>query len=150
MADTNQLLPLTGAAGALGFLSHVGYFARGEHHLQAYRLFLAAITAPAVITTILSRFYAFSVVEAALYATAMWWAYFVALWTSMVVYRLFFHRLSGFDGPLMWKISKPFGWLPAITKLDNYKVVAKLHQQYGDYVRTGMPILLSASIEKAR
>lgn len=134
-----SILPLVGIAGVLGFLSHVGYFIRGEHHLQANRLLLIAITAPAVVFTILYRFYDSTILSAALHASAIWWAYFLALWTSMIVYRLFFHRLKQYDGPLLWRMSKLLGWLPALSsKLDNYKLIGRLHQQYGDYVRTGI------------
>ncbi|KKY13964.1 putative cytochrome p450 [Diplodia seriata] len=56
--------------------------------------------------------------------------------TSTIIYRLFFHRLRKFPGPLGAKISK-FYSLYLSRKIQYHFEVEKLHQQYGDVVRTG-------------
>ena len=136
MSDIH-LLSSAAVAGILGVASHVFYFIRGEHHLQAYRLLVLSVTAPAVLFAFLILRFNVSIVSAATIVMTTWWAYMASLWSSMVVYRLYFHRLKDFDGPTMWKISKVFGHVMSVSKLDNFRVLDELHRQYGDYVRTG-------------
>ncbi|KAJ5654227.1 hypothetical protein N7490_001230 [Penicillium lividum] len=61
-----------------------------------------------------------------------------ALGASMVVYRLSFHRLRHFPGPFAAKISR-FAVVPDVQKsgLKYHQELEKLHNQYGDFVRTG-------------
>lgn len=58
------------------------------------------------------------------------------LFTSMVIYRIFFHRLSSVPGPLGLKISK---WRTVPTDLNGNRAhyIQGLHKKYGDVVRTG-------------
>ncbi|KAI9878167.1 MAG: hypothetical protein M1830_001736 [Pleopsidium flavum] len=56
---------------------------------------------------------------------------------SIAVYRLFFHRLRQFPGPLGAKLSR-FYTVKIAAKNCQYNLeVAKMHEQYGDFVRTG-------------
>lgn len=57
---------------------------------------------------------------------------------SMVVYRLFFHRLRKFPGPWAAKVSKFYGASLAAKTVQYHKDVARMHEQYGDFIRTGM------------
>ena len=62
----------------------------------------------------------------------------VGLLASITTYRLFFHRLTraGFVGPLSWRVSKlSHAWLCRASK--NHEVLEKIHDKYGDFVRTG-------------
>ncbi|KAI1103518.1 putative benzoate 4-monooxygenase cytochrome P450 [Jackrogersella minutella] len=61
----------------------------------------------------------------------------VGLFSSMIIYRLFFHRLKRFRGPLDLKTSRLFSALRASRKVQYGKVVAGLHDEYGDFIRTG-------------
>ncbi|KAI2613387.1 putative benzoate 4-monooxygenase cytochrome P450 [Hypoxylon sp. NC1633] len=56
---------------------------------------------------------------------------------SMIIYRLFFHRLRKFPGPIDLKISRFFSALRASKELMYYKELIKLHEEYGDFIRTG-------------
>ncbi|KAF2801643.1 putative benzoate 4-monooxygenase cytochrome P450 [Mytilinidion resinicola] len=65
-------------------------------------------------------------------------SFLLSLWVNMLVYRLAFHPLKHFPGPVPAKLSK--FW--AVKKvLDSnyqwYKVALSLKAKYGDYVRTG-------------
>ncbi|KAF2107312.1 cytochrome P450 [Lophiotrema nucula] len=60
-----------------------------------------------------------------------------SLMTSMVCYRLFFHRLCRFPGPVWAKITRFHASSLAAKNIQYYKELAKLHAQYGDFVRTG-------------
>ncbi|ETS82891.1 hypothetical protein PFICI_04767 [Pestalotiopsis fici W106-1] len=57
---------------------------------------------------------------------------------SMVVYRLFFHRLCRFPGPWGAKVSKFYSASLAAKDVQYHKSLARMHEQYGDFIRTGM------------
>ena len=73
--------------------------------------------------------------------------YLISLFTSISIYRLYFHPLAKFPGPfwarlwMWWKISK------YAEEEKAYFVVHKLHQEYGDVVRIGMYLLANFYIE---
>lgn len=58
------------------------------------------------------------------------------LFTSIAVYRLFFHRLCRFPGPRKYALSK---WSLALVDLHGtrYLHIDEAHKKYGDIVRTG-------------
>src|ERR1700709_1641128 len=93
-------------SAVVGIVSHLGYFIRGEHHLESVRLFRLSILFPVVLVVVLWTTYDISPTEAAKVAGAMFTSYLLALWTSMTIYRLIFHRLRSFPGPVLAKISK--------------------------------------------
>ncbi|KAI0891221.1 monooxygenase [Annulohypoxylon nitens] len=64
-------------------------------------------------------------------------SFYGGLFSSMVVYRAFFHRLRKFPGPFDLKISRFFSARRAWQKVQYQKVVVELHEQYGDFIRTG-------------
>lgn len=66
-------------------------------------------------------------------------SFLAALGISMVVYRLFFHRVRHFPGPFWTKISR-FPVISDVQKsgLRYHHELEKLHRQYGDFVRVGM------------
>lgn len=56
---------------------------------------------------------------------------------SIGVYRLFFHRLRCFPGPFAAKLSRFYAMSKAAEKVQYHLEVAKMHEKYGDFVRTG-------------
>ncbi|OTA99056.1 hypothetical protein M426DRAFT_325461 [Hypoxylon sp. CI-4A] len=59
------------------------------------------------------------------------------LFSTMIIYRLYFHRLKHFPGPGRLRISRFFSALLAAKDLKYHEEVAKLHETYGDFIRTG-------------
>lgn len=57
------------------------------------------------------------------------------LFGSMVVYRIFFHRLRTFPGPLAARISAFWVIKQSIPDLRFFIKIRSLHDQYGDFVR---------------
>ncbi len=124
-------------AAAAGVLSHWTYFIRGEHHLEAPRLVVLAMALPVVIFVFLFQYADFGVIQAAVQTTLVAATYLTSIWTSIIVYRIFFHPLRRFPGPFMAKVSKFWHVLKLAPKLDNYRQLDEMHRRYGDFVRTG-------------
>ncbi|KAI1173798.1 cytochrome P450 monooxygenase-like protein [Nemania sp. FL0916] len=59
------------------------------------------------------------------------------LYSSMLIYRAFFHRLSGYQGPFLARLSNFYITLRSVKRLRLFEEVEKLHLEYGDYVRLG-------------
>lgn len=57
---------------------------------------------------------------------------------SIAIYRLFFHRCRHFPGPLPAKISRFYAAYLSAKNVQYYKELAKVHDKYGDFVRTGL------------
>lgn len=60
----------------------------------------------------------------------------LALFSSIAMYRVFFHRLQRFPGPRIAAVSK-FWHMSHCLSSKNHLLLEKLHRQYGDFVRTG-------------
>jgi hypothetical protein len=74
--------------------------------------------------------------------------FLAGLGTSTVVYRLLFHRLRNFPGPLGAKISRFHTvWVTKRTGLRYHLELERLHAEFGDFVRTG-PYLSSAFLNE--
>lgn len=133
-------LPLLSAmAATAGFLSHVLYFIRHEHHKQAVLFVKLFLGFPPVSCLFLMRSMHVNFSQAATVMVSMTAAYLVALWTSMIVYRSFFHRLHHFPGPALAKTSK-FYHVSRLGRMDNYQKLAAWHQTYGNVVRIGKSV----------
>ncbi|KAI1412243.1 cytochrome P450 [Hypoxylon sp. FL1857] len=123
------------AAVMLGVLSHLVVFIRGEWHMQAptlvkvYSLFALAIF---IVEYRLEADVRTSLRTTTIAITS----YAAGLFTSIIIYRKYFHRLRHFPGP----------WVAGATKFwhvwqcrtgKNYLVLEKLRHQYGPIIRTG-------------
>jgi hypothetical protein len=61
----------------------------------------------------------------------------LGLYSSMLFYRAFWHRLSSFPGPFLARLSNFYVTGLSAKKFQLYEEVEKLHQKHGDYVRLG-------------
>ena len=123
-------------AGIFGVLSHIGYFRRGEHHketLPYLQLFAASIP---LIALALAHFLHFTYAQALLSALCIVTSFLGGVWTSMIIYRAFFHRLNKFPGPWPLKLTK-FCQLVSTWRLDAFRRSYRQHQKFGNFVRTG-------------
>ncbi|KAL2065841.1 hypothetical protein VTL71DRAFT_3511 [Oculimacula yallundae] len=124
------------AAAAFGILSHNLYFIHGEHHNTAVRIAQLSILAPIALTILLTRLSSLTFLTASLTTLTLSTTYLLSLWTSMLIYRAFFHRLRSFPGPSFAKLTK-FWHVLQLGSFDNYKRLDRWHATYGDYVRIG-------------
>ena len=132
----HRLSVLACAAACLGVLAHVLYFIRGEHHQLALRYCQLAFSLPVISCASLVYFLDYQAGFAVQITAVVFSSYVVSLWTSMLVYRAFFHRLKHFPGPWYLKLSK-LCHAVRLVKMDNFKHVTRWHQTYGDFVRVG-------------
>ena len=127
-------------AFAVGVASHLYYFRRFEHHLEApiYFCFLvgALVLAPLRVelkpsTTNLDIYYAPSLPRYALIA-----AYLGGVYLSLLFYRLVCHPLKEFPGPLLARISDLW-YSSQLANADAPQQLLKLHNKYGKFLRIG-------------
>ncbi|PWY82104.1 benzoate 4-monooxygenase cytochrome P450 [Aspergillus heteromorphus CBS 117.55] len=115
---------------------HRGLFIHGEWHIQAPTILLAHLGVFALVIVCYhvatEHGDTFSYDVPCLFAAG----YLVSLFASMTVYRVFFHRLSGFDGPFWARITKLWHvW--KVRDAQNHVLLGGLHERYGDFIRTG-------------
>jgi hypothetical protein len=119
---------------ALGSVVHHGLFINGEWHLQA----------PAILACHVLLFPVAFSLEALggfnnIYfrSLVMGTSYIAGLLLSILVYRLFFHRLRTFPGPRLAALSKLWHVWKCRTSR-GHLVLDDWHRKYGTFVRTGM------------
>lgn len=123
-------------SAVLGVTSHWAYFIHGEHHNSAP--FLAQLYIVLVLAASLYQLHKhnYATLPALRGATAMTGVYVISLFTSMTIYRVFFHQLRSFPGPSFARVSKLWhAW--KMRGLKNYLLMEKLNHKYGAFVRTG-------------
>lgn len=129
----------TTLAVAAGLFAHNVVFIRGEWHLHIKHILIAHVSIWLCTLYMLNRGDGFSLLPLLASAQQATWlatVYLVSLFTSMTVYRLFFHRLSRFPGPKMAAVSKLWHvW--NVRKSTNHLFMTALHKKYGTVVRTG-------------
>lgn len=124
-------------AAAAGILSHTLIFIRNEHHIQAPQLSRLFLLLSFFLFIGEARIWALrDSCQAAKTSALIVLSYGASLITSIAMYRLFFHKLRKFPGPIKARVSK-FWHVGKLLSRPNFKVLDELHQQYGDFVRTG-------------
>ena len=143
ISSSNYVLPLI-SGGLLGVAAHLSVFIRGEWHVQAPQLVIGH--AWLIFCVALCRVFLRDsdserlgpLVDGLAWASL---AYLPGLFTSIFIYRVSgTHRLAaaGFPGPFGARVSKLWHvWACRHSK--NHEVLDRLHQEYGDFVRTGEP-----------
>lgn len=121
-------------AAASGVLVHIVVFRKGEWDVASPSIFLSYFTVFAAAALASCA----DMMDISLLAVSrLAVAHVVGLYTSMLVYRAFFHRLSTYPGPFLARLSNFYITALSMKKLHLYEEVQKLHAQFGDYVRLG-------------
>lgn len=135
ISASSNLFPLAGAAGV------VIHQALKRFSIDLYPFTTVSVVI-AVHWALLGHFYRFdeyTLWEANQRAFMLVGFTLASLATNILVYRAFFHRLRHFPGPFGAKLSKFWAlWQVIESKARYYQVTQRLHEEYGDYVRTGI------------
>ncbi|KAL2826293.1 cytochrome P450 [Aspergillus cavernicola] len=137
-------------AGATGAATHLFVYRSGEWDLKSTRL-VKGYTLLSIIALYIDRSNVMARVGISVspnWAIAVIVCHMLGIYISMLFYRAFWHRLSGFPGPVLARLSNFYVTALSAKRLHLYEEVEKLHQQYGDYVRLG-PTELSISDPQA-
>ncbi|KAI1466706.1 cytochrome P450 [Daldinia caldariorum] len=136
MWHENRLSLLAALGAPLGVLFHLTVAQMGDVEDFMYTLIpTMALIAFGIFSTFvyLGSSIPGALTELSLLATA----FNAGLFSSMVIYRLFFHRLRKFPGPLNLKVSRFFSVFMVAKEVKFHKDVARLHEKYGDFIRVG-------------
>ncbi|KAI9035869.1 cytochrome P450 [Aspergillus affinis] len=119
-----------------GAASHIAYFNKGEHHLYGMDYLQAFFVAIASGVAFL-QYQQYQPWSTSLAITLQHTTYFfVGLYASLILYRLFHHPLRHFPGPIAARIS-PLWFSTKVLKRDAHRKVSVLHKVYGPIVRIG-------------
>lgn len=123
-------------ATLLGVLVHHGVFIRGEWHLRGPAVVITHAAVAALTWSGIAWKQPVKKYRSLDTVIALFCCYMVGLFGSIMVYRLFFHRLRHFPGPRLAATSKLWH-IYQCRDSRNHLVLDSLHKQYGDFVRTG-------------
>lgn len=122
-------------SAAAGIVAHHGLFIRSEWHLRVPRVVLSHVALACAVWYFVpdgsgNRSKHFRL------CALMFASYLASLFSSISIYRLFFHRLQHFPGPKLAAVTK-FWHVFQARNSTNYRLLQSLHQKYGTFVRTG-------------
>ncbi|KAB8236623.1 cytochrome P450 [Aspergillus alliaceus] len=109
----------------LGVGIHRWLFIHGEWHIQA----------PNILVLHLICFFSLAISVNNAWQSIT--GYLLALFSSITIYRLYFHRLSHFPGPFWARVTKLWHMWKCRSRRNHF-LLADLHRRYGsDFIRTG-------------
>ncbi|KAI4858741.1 cytochrome P450 monooxygenase-like protein [Hypoxylon rubiginosum] len=118
-----------------GLVAHHVFLIHGEWHLSGHHIVVSHVLLGSCLLYLSSQVH--DKLEHAISWTALSIAcYFGALFGSMTIYRLFFHKTSHFPGPKWASITK-FWHIYQVRDSRNYLFQERLFKKYGTFVRTG-------------
>ncbi|KAI4602498.1 hypothetical protein KJ359_009742 [Pestalotiopsis sp. 9143b] len=135
-AMTADISHVAASAAVLGVILHHSIL----RPLQVEEFMYTLITCLSLATGGLFSSYALSgssIVQALIRVVLTMGGFIGGALVSMVIYRLFFHRLCKFPGPLGARVSKFYSASLAAKDVQYHKNVARMHEKYGDFIRTG-------------
>ncbi|GME55174.1 putative benzoate 4-monooxygenase cytochrome p450 [Neofusicoccum parvum] len=129
-------LPAALAAAAVGVSLHLCLFIRGEWERHVPILLAIVITGPIMLNVLLLVIYNLSLARAIVTTILLVGSLNAGLFTSITTYRLFFHPLNKFPGPVGARITGFWSiWQSIRTDYKWHLKVQQLHEEYGDFVR---------------
>lgn len=102
-----------------------------------YHIIFASIASFAILFANFHHYSNHSISESLFGAAAIALSFTGGFFASTFMYRAFFHRLHRFPGPFLAKISRFYAFTVAFTTLRSHTAAERVHEKYGDFVRTG-------------
>jgi len=128
-------VPWLAASAIAGVAAHYGLFIRGEWHLCVPKIVFGHIALACVVWSLIPNV-SHNQADHFRVCASTFACYLGSLFSSIAIYRLFFHRLRRFPGPKLAAVTK-FWHVFAARSSTNYLVMQKMHEKYGKLVRTG-------------
>ena len=127
---------LPAVAFTAGIATHLFWYKQHEFHVHPLRNLQALILA--VVTIVIARIqYYDTPIRLATTSTLSLAGFLLAgIFSSLLVYRIFFNPLNKIPGPFFSRISK-FDTVFRNAKFDGHHQLLRLHQKYGRFVRIG-------------
>jgi cytochrome P450 family 628 len=126
----------------LGAATHQLYFRRGEHAAPSPYYALTTLLAPVILVVVYKFGLDVDTRWSLVYASMLYTSFLAGLFSSLTIYRLYFHPLHGYPGPPWASLSQFWFMWQLRERVNSAWFLEKLHQQYGEYVRIG-PNMLS-------
>jgi hypothetical protein len=128
-----------------GILTHQVIFIRGEwekHTPLVAKIYVVAelLLCAYLINLIFSNIELYELLQVHFTLST---GYLVGIFGSICTYRLFFHRLRDFPGPLGAKVSGFWSVIVSVPSFKFHQRVQDLHKNHGDFVRIRMCIFHS-------
>ena len=123
-------------AAAAGVVAHHALFIRGEWHLEGPKVILGHIIVSSLAWWCFLRQESATLPENIRLCSLVFGSYLISLFSSIIVYRLFFHPLRHFPGPKLAAASKLWHVFKCRHR-KNFRVLEDARRQYGQFVRTG-------------
>ncbi|KAI0534986.1 putative cytochrome P450 oxidoreductase [Xylaria digitata] len=138
--------PTSILASASGISAHLLVFRVGEWDAVSPLIFVFYLTVFLVGTFVANLHFNIPVIE----VTRLAGYHVFGLYLSMLIYRVFLHRLSKYPGPFLARVTNFYITARSLRKLHLFEEVEKLHAEYGDYVRLGPSELSIADPEAVK
>lgn len=124
-----------------GVCLHLFYFQRGEHHMHGVRYLLTFICTILASISILKICSDIALRSALAISMSLFGSLLLGLYGSLLCYRLIWHPLRRFEGPLGARVSSL--WFSAqVTNFDAHRKALQLYNKYGPFVRVGSSDLM--------
>jgi hypothetical protein len=134
MASGQVLLALAIA----GVSAHLLYWIHGEKSMKAVHAWLwSHVALNAALSLVAIRSGTLGAWQSLAWLSLLNVSFYMPLFTSIVVYRVFFHRLRTFPGPTALSISKLAAAYANVAKNQDARRIWALHKRYGNIVRIG-------------
>lgn len=126
-------LPLVAACS--GVASHLFFFRIGEHWLYPVRYIQLFLLACIGTTFTQTHYYNVALKDAVTFTVQYASLYLAGLYTSLVIWRLFFNPLNKIPGPYWARLSRFYLVFQVGAKRNLNHYLLEMHQKYGKFVR---------------
>lgn len=137
MPNVNVTKEELAACFAAGVFLHLTVFRYGEWDAHSFTLLEVAAVVQIILSLFAHEVFSESTIGSIQHVTFWASAAIAGLFSSMVLYRAFFHRLHRFPGPFLARLSTFYMTYLSFKRGQIYSDVQDLHRKYGDYVRVG-------------
>jgi hypothetical protein len=127
---------LSGITFGAGVATHLLYYKQYEFHAHPWRNVQGFLLAVITITIARIQYHDTPIWTAATSTFSFGGIFLAGIYTSLLIYRLFFNPLNKIPGPFFARISK-FDTVFRNVKFDGHLQILRLHQKYGRFVRIG-------------